>query len=121
MPIESPELEAIRMALAIQEGFGELANMWRRRGSDIGLGIGVAAGYATLGRIGFEGRYDYGVVGPVANLAARLSAHASSGQTLINQRLLAEIETVVDAVPVGELELKGFARPVTAFELRGFR
>jgi adenylate cyclase len=121
VPIENPELEAIRMALAIQEGFGELANTWRRRGSDIGLGIGIASGYATLGRIGFEGRYDYGVVGPVANLAARLSSHAESGQTLINQRLLAEIEDVVDAMAVGELELKGFGNPVPAFELRGLR
>ena len=121
VPIENPELEAIRMALAIQERFGELTNMWRRRGLDIGLGIGVAAGYATLGRIGFEGRYDYGVVGPVANLAARLSGHARSGQTLVNQRLLSEIEDVVDAVPVGELELKGFGRPVPAYELRGLR
>ena len=121
VPIENPELEAIRMVLAIQERFGELANTWRRRGSDIGLGIGIAAGYATLGRIGFEGRYDYGVVGPVANLAARLSTHAASGQTLINQRLLAEIEDLVDVVPVGELDLKGFGRPVPAFELRGLR
>ena len=120
-PIENPELEAVRMALAIQERFWELAEMWRRRGSDIGLGIGIAAGYATLGRIGFEGRYDYGVVGPVANLSARLSTHAASGQTLINQRLLAEIEDVVEVVPVGELDLKGFARPVPAFELRGLR
>ena len=121
VPIENPELEAVSMVLATQERFGELANMWRRRGSDIGLGIGMASGYATLGRIGFEGRYDYGVIGPVANLAARLSSHAASGQTLINQRLLADIEDVIDAEPVGELELKGFARPVAAFELRGRR
>jgi class 3 adenylate cyclase len=121
VPLENHELEASRIALAIQERFGELADTWRKRGSDIGIGIGVASGYATVGRIGFEGRYHYGVVGSVANLAARLSMHAAAGQTLINQRLLAEIEEVADAVPVGELGLKGFARPVPTFELRGIR
>jgi len=121
VPLDNHELEASRIALAIQERFGELADTWRKRGSDIGIGIGVASGYATVGRVGFEGRHHYGVVGPVANLAARLSMHAAAGQTLINQRLLAEIEDVADAVSVGELELKGFARPVPTFELRGLR
>jgi class 3 adenylate cyclase len=121
VPVENHELEACRMALALQERFKSLADVWRKRGSDIGLGVGLAAGYATIGRIGFDGRYDYGVIGPVVNLAARLSSHAASGQTLINQRLLAEIEDVADAVAVGELELKGFGRPVPAFELRALR
>jgi adenylate cyclase len=121
VPVEYHELEACRMALALQERFRSLADVWRKRGSDIGLGVGLAAGYATIGRIGFEGRYDYGVIGPVVNLAARLSSHAASGQTLINQRLLAEIEDDVDAEPVGELELKGFGRPVPAFELQALR
>lgn len=121
VPVENHELEACRMALALQERFRSLADVWRKRGSDIGLGVGLAAGYATIGRIGFEGRYDYGVIGPVVNLAARLSSHAASGQTLINQRLLAEIEDVVDAVTVGELELKGFGRPVPAFEVQALR
>ncbi len=119
VPVEDQELEAVRMALSLQARFRELAETWRKRGSDIGLGIGIAAGYATLGRIGFEGRYDYGVVGPVTNLASRLSTHAAAGQTLISQRVLAEVESAVDATPVGEIELKGFARPVAAYELRG--
>ena len=109
------------MALALQERFRELAETWRKRGFDIGLGIGIAAGYATAGRIGFEGRYDYGVVGPVTNLASRLSTHALAGQILISQRVLAEVEDVVDAAPVGEVDLKGFARPVVAYEIRGLR
>jgi adenylate cyclase len=121
VPVENHELEACRMALALHERFRSLADVWRKRGSDIGLGVGLTAGYATIGRIGFEGRYDYGVIGPVVNLAARLSSHAAAGQTLINQRLLAEIEDVVDAIPVGELELKGFGRPVPAFELHALR
>jgi adenylate cyclase len=121
VPVEDHELEAIRMALAVHERFRELAETWRRRGSELGLGIGIAAGYATLGRIGFEGRYDYGAVGPVTNLASRLSTHAATGQTLISQRVLAEIEDVVDAAPVGQVELKGFGRPIAAYEVRGFR
>ena len=121
VPVEDHELEAVRMALAVHERFRELAETWRRRGSELGLGIGIAAGYATLGRIGFEGRYDYGAVGPVTNLASRLSTYAATGQTLISQRVLAEIDDVVDAAPVGEVELKGFGRPIAAYEIRGFR
>lgn len=121
MPVEHHELEAVRMALAVHDRFRELAETWRRRGSELGLGIGIAAGYATLGRIGFEGRYDYGAVGPVTNLASRLSTHAATGQTLISQRVLAEIEDVVDAAPVGQVELKGFGRPIAAYELRSLR
>ena len=121
VPVDQHELEAVRMALSVQTGFRELADTWRRRGSDIGLGIGIAAGYATLGRIGFEGRYDYGVVGPVANLSQRLSSHASSGQTLISQRVVAEVDAVVQTALVGELDLKGIDRPVGAYEGRGLR
>ena len=93
---------------------------WRKRGHELGLGIGIAAGYATLGRIGFEGRYDYGVLGTVTNLASRLSTHAEPGQTLISQRVFAAVEERVDAHEVGALELKGFGRPVPAYEVRGF-
>ena len=83
--------------------------------TELGLGIGIAAGYATLGRIGFERRYDYGALGPVTNLASRLSTTAGSGQTLISQRVYAAVEEAVDAEPVGELELKGFGRPVETY------
>jgi class 3 adenylate cyclase len=120
-PVDDHELKAIRTALAVHERFRTLAETWRRRGSDLGLGIGIAAGYATLGRIGFEGRYDYGAVGPVTNLASRLSTHAESGQTLISQRILAETEKAVETAPVGEIELKGFGRPIAAYEIRGLR
>ena len=121
VPVEDHELESIRMGLGLQARFRELAKTWQKRGSDIGLGVGIAAGYATLGRIGFDGRHDYGVVGPVTNLANRLSTSATSGQTLISQRVMAEVEDRIDATPVGELELKGFARPVAAYEVRGIR
>jgi adenylate cyclase len=115
------ETQAIRMAVALQERFDELAAVWRKRGTELGLGIGVAAGYATLGRIGFEGRYDYGALGPVTNLASRLSTRAEAGQTLISQRVFAAVEDAVDAEPVGEIELKGFGRPVAAYEVRALR
>src|SRR5262245_9600020 len=121
VPAEDHELEAVRPALAVHGRARQLPEPWRERGSELALGIGIAAGYATLGRIGFEGRYDYGAVGPVTSLASRLSTHASAGQTLLSQRGFAEVEDAVDAVPVGEVELKGFGRPVVAYEIRGLR
>ena len=121
LPLEEHELQAIRLALTAQERFAQVAERWRKRGTELGLGIGIEAGYATLGRIGFEGRYDYGVLGPVTNLASRLSTRASAGQILIGQRLFAAVEEAVEVAAVGELELKGFGRPVTAYEVRGLR
>jgi class 3 adenylate cyclase len=115
------ELQAVRLALAAQERLAELAEGWRRRGTELGLGIGIEAGYATIGRIGFEGRYDYGAIGPVANLASRLSTKAAAGQILIGQRLFAAVEATVETAPAGELELRGFARPVSAYEVRRLR
>ena len=111
----------LSVALSAQERFEELASEWRKRGHELALGIGIAAGYATLGRIGFEGRYDYGVLGTVTNLASRLSSAAELGQTLISQRVYAAVEESVDAQQVGELELKGFGRPMPAFEVRGLK
>jgi class 3 adenylate cyclase len=117
LPLTDHELGAVRLALAAHERFDELAAGWRKRGIDLGLGVGVEAGYATLGRIGFEGRYDYGAVGPVANLASRLSTNADGGQTLIGPRAFAAVEAVVETACVGELDLQGFARPVPAYEV----
>jgi class 3 adenylate cyclase len=121
VPVEEHELKAIRLALAAQERFMELARRWRKLGTELGLGIGIEAGYATVGRIGFEGRYDYGALGPVTNLASRLSTAASASQILIGQRVFGAVEGAVDAAPVGQLELKGFGRPITAYEVQGFR
>src|ERR671935_84972 len=115
VPVEDHALKAIQMALAAQARFDQLAATWRKRGSDLGLGIGIAAGYATLGRIGFEGRYDYGALGPVTNLASRLSTRAEPGQILVSPRVFAEVEDLVEAERVGEIELKGFGRPVVAY------
>jgi class 3 adenylate cyclase len=121
MAVEDHELHAIRLALAAQERFAEFAEGWRKRGTKLGLGIGIEAGYATLGRIGFEGRYDYGALGPVTNLASRLSTRAAPGEVLIGPHLYAATEEVVHARPVGELELKGFARAIAVYEVRGLR
>jgi class 3 adenylate cyclase len=118
-PVADHELQAVRLALAAQERFAELREVWRKRGTELGLGIGIDAGYATLGRIGFEGRYDYGVLGPVANLASRLSTRAAAGQILIGPRIFAAVEETVETTPAGDLELKGFGRPVPAYEVRG--
>jgi class 3 adenylate cyclase/putative methionine-R-sulfoxide reductase with GAF domain len=121
LPVDEHELQAIRLAVAAQTRFAELAAGWRKRGIDLALGIGIEAGYATLGRIGFEGRFDYAAVGSATNLAARLCAQASTGQTLIGQRVFAATEAAVETRPVGSLELKGFARPVIAYEVRRLR
>jgi class 3 adenylate cyclase len=118
LPVPNHELQAVRLALAAQERVAELAQEWRRWGKELGLGIGIEAGYATLGRIGFEGRYDYAALGPVANVASRLSTQAAAGQILIGQHLFAAVEEEVDTAPAGELELKGFRRPVAAYEVR---
>jgi class 3 adenylate cyclase len=121
VPVDGHELKAIQLALAVRERFADLSLGWRKRGTDLGIGVGIAAGYATLGRIGFEGRYDYGALGPVTNLASRLSTTAHADQILISQRVFAAVEDRVDAQPITDIELKGFARPVTAYELAKLR
>ena len=115
LPVERHELQAVRMACAMRERFDEMARSWQRRGYELGFGVGIATGYATLGRIGFEGRYDYGAIGNVVILAQRLSAEAKAGQILLSQRVHAAVEGDAEATPVGELALKGFTRPVPAF------
>ena len=117
--VDEHELAAIRLALAAQERFEELAGVWRKRGTELGLGIGIEAGYATVGRIGFEGRYDYAALGSVTNLASRLSTHASAGQTLVGPRVFAAVEETVNTEAVGSLDLKGFGRPIPAYEVQG--
>lgn len=113
-PIPNHELAALRAAIAIRERFSRLADNWRKRGYDLGLGMGIATGYATLGRIGFEGRYDYGATGTVVILAARLSDAASANEILVSQRTYAAAENHVITESVPELDLKGFSRPIFA-------
>lgn len=113
-PIEDHQLAAVRTACEMRDRFAELSATWRKRGYELGLGIGVATGYATVGRIGFEGRYDYGAIGTSVILASRLSSAAAGGQVLISQRVMAAVDEWVDAEPVPDLSLKGFSTPITA-------
>jgi adenylate cyclase len=121
IPVDDPVLRAVRMALAMRDRMTDLCAQWSKRGYDLGYGAGIAIGHATLGRIGFEGRYDYGAIGPVTSLAFRLQAEARPGQVLISQRALATIEHMIDAESVGELMVKGFTKPVAAYNVKGIR
>jgi adenylate cyclase len=115
--LKDHELTAVKLGLAMRERFADLASDWVRSGYDLGLGIGIATGYATLGRIGFVGRYDYGAVGNVVICASRLSAEAHPGQILVSQRVHAAVEQSVASVHLGELLLKGMTRPTITFEI----
>jgi adenylate cyclase len=117
VPVADPAERALRMTLDMRDHAEELAARWRKRGYELHAGIGVAQGYATIGAIGFEGRLDYGAIGTVTNLAAKLCAEAQGGQILISQRVHAAVSELVDAEPVGELSLKGFQRPIAAFKV----
>ena len=119
LPCADAPARAIRMAVAMRSRVHDLAAGWARRGHDLGFGAGIAQGYATLGRIGFEGRYDYAAVGSVTNVAARLCAKAADGQILVTQRVLAGADDIAVSDPVGDLELPGLSRPVRAFDVRG--
>ena len=121
LPIDRPAEQAVRMALAMQQAFPALAGVWRKRGHELGLGCGVAQGYATLGQIGFEGRWDYAAIGNVTNLAARLCAEAAGGQVLICRKTLASVEAMVETESAGPLALKGYQQPVPAYALGRLR
>jgi class 3 adenylate cyclase len=122
-PVEVPDPaeRAIRMAVAVRDRVASLAAGWRKRGWDLALGVGIAQGYATIGAIGFEGRWDYGAIGTVTNLAARLCGEAGAGQILISARVAAAVETLIEADELGPLALKGLARPVPTWRLRGLK
>jgi adenylate cyclase len=118
-PVAVPDagVRAARMAVEMQERVAALAVNWRRLGYDLGLGIGIAKGFATIGGIGFEGRLDYGAIGTVTNLAARLCGEAKGGEILASARLAAELEGLAETEGLAPLALKGFARPVPALRL----
>ena len=119
--LENPTANALKMALEMQSKLVPLRTAWKKRGYELDLGIGIAQGYATLGAIGFEGRWDYACIGSVTNLAARLCSEAKGGQVLTNQKTLARIEDAVQAEPLGEVTLKGIAHPVPMFKVTAFK
>jgi len=119
VPCDDAPLRSVRMALAMRERVQELADSWQRRGHELAFSVGIAQGYATLGRIGFSGRFDYASIGSVTRLSARLCGEAAPWQILITQRVNAAAEDVIVSRLVGELTLRGFRQPVRAFEVSG--
>jgi adenylate cyclase len=117
IPVDNPALQAVLMALEMRTAIGALTGKWRRLGHEIGFGIGVAHGFATLGTIGFEGRFDYAAIGTVSNVASRLCDEAKPGQILISPRVLMAVEDAVTVEPVGDFTLKGISRPVAAYNV----
>jgi adenylate cyclase len=121
IPCSDPTERALHMAVSMRTRVGELQARWRRRGHQLDFGVGISQGYATLGKIGFEGRFDYAAIGTVTNLAARLCDEADGGQILVSQRVLSAVEVLVEAEMVGELSLKGFSRPIPVYNIIGLR
>ena len=117
VPVENPALQAVLMALELRNALGALTQTWGRLGHEIGFGIGIAHGFATLGMIGYEGRFDYAAIGTVSNVASRLCDEAKPGQILISPRVLTKVENAVKVEPVGEFELKGIRRPLAAYNV----
>ncbi len=117
VPVANPALQAVLMALEMRDAIGALTETWRRWGHDIGFGIGIAHGFATLSTIGFEGRFDYAAIGTVSNVASRLCDEAKPGQILISPRVLTKIENAVKVEPVGEFVLKGIRRHLAAYNV----
>jgi adenylate cyclase len=118
IPCPDPAACAVKMALAMRERVSELAQRWRKQGHDLGFGVGIAQGYATIGKIGFEGRFDYAAIGSVANLASRLCSEAKSGQILISQRVLNAVEDLIEFENLGELSLKGISQVIPVHDVR---
>jgi class 3 adenylate cyclase len=117
VPVEKPALQAVLMALEMRDVIEALTEKWRRLGHDIGFGIGIAHGFATLGTIGFEGRFDYAAIGTVCNVASRLCDEAKPGQILISPRVFMAVEDAVTVEQVGEFTLKGIRRPLPAYNV----
>ena len=121
VPVPDPAERALRMALAMRERVQHLVKAWQKRGYDLALGVGIAQGFATIGAIGFEGRWDYGAIGTVTNLAARLCGEAKGDQILVASRVAGAIEGLIEFEEVGSLTLKGFLRPVPTFNALGLK
>jgi len=119
VPVDNAAQRAVTLAIAMREAALELSARWKKRGVDLGLGIGIAQGFATVGAIGFEGRIDYGAIGTVTNLAARLCQLAKAGEIILSQRVYAEVGDTIETEDLGELQLHGFARPARAYRWLG--
>ncbi len=119
LPSPNPAGRAVRMAVEMRARVGALQVQWLKRSHQLGFGVGIAMGYATLGKIGFEGRFDYAAIGTVTNLASRLCDEAQGGHILISQRVYGEVDGIVETEAIGQLTLKGFSRPVATYNVIG--
>src|SRR5439155_26293903 len=119
VPVPDAPERAVRMAVAMRQRVDELLAKWRKRGYDLDFGVGIAQGYATIGAIGFEGRLDYGAIGTVTSLAARLCGEAKGGQVLISSPVAAAVEKLIEVEEIGSIALKGLARPVPTWSVLG--
>jgi adenylate cyclase len=117
IPVNNSALQAVLMAIDLRTAIGKLVENWSKLGHDIGFGIGIAHGFATLGTIGFEGRFDYAAIGTVSNVASRLCDEAKPGQIPISPRVLMAVEKDITVEPVGDFSLKGISRPLTAYNV----
>jgi adenylate cyclase len=118
LPCLDPALRAVRLAVEMRDAVTALSRSWAARGHEIGFGVGIAQGYATLGRIGFAERFDYTAIGTVTNLAARLCDAAGDGQILVTRRIAAALDSGAEFEPVGDLSLKGLTRPVAVLNVQ---
>jgi len=119
VPCADPAQRAVRLAVDMRDAAAALARSWMARGHEVGFGVGIAQGYATLGRIGFEGRFDYTAIGTVTNVAARLCAEAKDGQILVTQRVAAAIDQIAQVEHLGGISLKGLSRPISVLNVSG--
>jgi class 3 adenylate cyclase/CheY-like chemotaxis protein len=117
IPCDDPSKKAVKMAISMRETVKTLKDKWKKKGYNLGFGIGIDKGFATLGKIGFEGRFDYAAIGTVTNTASRLCDNARPGQILISQKVWVDVECIVDAEKVGDLFLKGLHRSITAYNV----
>jgi len=121
VPVDNAAAKAVALAVEMRDAASLLTADWKKRGVDLGLAIGVAQGFATVGAIGFEGRIDYGAIGTVTNLASRLCQQAKAGEIIISQRVYSEVSSGIDADDLGEMQLHGFSRPQHAWRCRATR
>jgi class 3 adenylate cyclase len=121
LPCPNPAKRAVGMAVEMRARVSELQAQWLKRSHQLGFGVGISMGYATLGKIGFEGRFDYAAIGTVTNLASRLCDEAKGGQILISQRVYSDVEELVETEAIGQQTLKGFSRPVATYNVIGLK
>ncbi|MEM7120745.1 MAG: response regulator [Pseudomonadota bacterium] len=121
IPCDDPAERAVRMAVDMRDAMADLAKTWAQKGHALGFGVGIDMGYATLGQIGFEGRFHYGAIGQIPNVASRLSGRAGDGDIYITRRVNTNVETIAETEAVGELDVRGLSKPLPVFNVIGLK